>query len=194
MPPLSHHLQRRRLSKIQGYVRGAVLDLGCGDGSLLKWLSPDQPYTGVEIRADLVRELQQSGLPHRFVVADLDSEDLALEPQVYDTIVMSAIIEHLRMPGRVLASLARLLADDGRVVITTPTHLGDLVHRLGATVSLFSREAEKEHQRIFDKRSLELLLRECGFATEHYETFDLGLNQLCIAVPEVRLQGKECPP
>ena len=194
MPPLSRHLQRRRLSKIRGYVRGAVLDLGCGDASLRAWLDPNQTYTGVEIRADVVRDFQQSGLPHRFIAADLDVDDLTLEPGAYDTIVMSAIIEHLRTPARALAGLPRFLAPGGRLVITTPTRLGDVVHRLGAVIGLFSREAEKEHQRIFDRGSLERLLRECGFVAERYETFDLGLNQLCVAVPEARRAEQGRPP
>jgi len=181
MPLFSRYLQRRRLSKIRGHIRGAVLDLGCGDASLMTWLRPNQSYTGVESRADLVKELQESGLPGCFIAADLDVDDLALEPGAYDTIVMSAVIEHLRTPAKILASLPQSLADNGRLVITTPTRLGDIVHRLGTVVGLFSREAEKEHQRIYNRETLECLLRTCGFTIEHFETFDLGLNQLCIA-------------
>ena len=191
MPLLSRYLQRRRLSKIQGHIRGAVLDLGCGDGSLMIWLSPNQPYTGVESRADLVKELQGSCPPGRFIAADLDVDDLTLEPGAYDTIVMSAVIEHLRTPAKILASLPQFLAANGRLVITTPTRFGDVVHRLGAMVGVFSREAEKEHQRIYDRGSLTCLLGECGFVIEHFETFDLGLNQLCVATrAPCREQGR----
>ena len=94
---------------------------------------------------------------------------------------MSAVIEHLRTPAKILASLPQCLADNGRLVITTPTRLGAAVHRLGTMVGVFSREAEKEHQRIYNRGSLESLLKKCGFTIEHFETFDLGLNQLCIA-------------
>jgi SAM-dependent methyltransferase len=193
MPLLSRYLQRRRLSKIRAHIRGAVLDLGCGDASLVTLLSPNQPYTGVDSRADLVRELQGSCPAGRFIAADLDVDDLALEPGTYDTIVMSAVIEHLRTPARVLASLPQFLAVDGRLVITTPTRFGDVVHRLGAMVGVFSREAEKEHQHIYDRGSLACLLGECGFVIEHFKTFDLGLNQLCIATRAPRREQGPSP-
>jgi SAM-dependent methyltransferase len=186
MPLLSRYLQRRRLSKIRGYVRGAVLDLGCGDASLMSWLAPDQPYTGVDSDAELVAGLQSLHPSRRFIIADLDADAPDLEPGAYDTVVMSAVVEHLRDPARLLASLPRWLAPNGRLVITTPTRAGEVVHRLGGIVGLFSRRAVREHQRIYSRRSLVSLIESFGFVVEYHRTFELGLNRVCVATREAR--------
>jgi len=193
MSLLSRYLQQRRLSKVRRYLRGAVLDLGCGDASLLALLSPGQSYTGVDRNVGLVRTLQRTRPSCSFVAADLEAGVLPLQPERYDTVVMSAVIEHLMSPAGLLGSVGNLIADGGRLVITTPTPVGDIVHRLGARVGLFSREAVEEHARIYGKRSLEALLSRHRFFIEHYETFELGLNQLCVASPVSSREGGPSP-
>ena len=59
--------------------------------------------------------------------------------------------------------MAAALKPNGRIVLTTPTVIGnDLVHRLGASVGLFSQDAQDDHIVIFNKRRFEVLANEVG--------------------------------
>ena len=180
---LSVYLRSRRLTRIRPYLRGRILDLGCGDGPIISLLSPHNSYTGVD-RPRMVRRLKFRYPQHRFFVANLD-QGLAVPPEsVFDTVVLTAVIEHLENPGILLDQVSPLLVDDGTLIVTTPTPGGDRLHYLGAVIGLASRFATAEHVRVYRKEDLESLLADHGFATKHYETFEFGLNQLIVGSPQ----------
>ncbi len=181
MALLSSYLRKQRLTKIRPYLKGRILDLGCGDASAVALISPQQSYTGVEVNVDVVERLRAQYPSHHFIAADLDQGYLGLLDRAYDTLVMCAIIEHLHNPESLLDQLSPTLADDGRLIVTTPTPLGDRIHHLGALVGLFSRLAVKEHVRIYGREELESLLSEHGFVVEHHEAFQFSFNHLFVA-------------
>ena len=49
-------------------------------------------------------------------------DDTAGQGQRWDSIVISEVLEHLEEPERALRNVASLLADDGRILITTPVN------------------------------------------------------------------------
>lgn len=181
MALLTGYLWRQRLTKVRPYLKGRVLDIGCGHAQLIRALSPQQSYTGVEVQADVVERLQAQYPFHRFIAADLNQGCPALSNGAYDTIVMLAVIEHLHNPETLLDQLGPALADDGRMAITTPTPLGDRILHIGRYIGLFNRERVEEHEKLYNKGELMRLLSEHRFAVEHYATFEFGLNQLVVA-------------
>lgn len=180
MAVLSGFLREQRWRAARPYLRGAVLDLGCSDGWLAARLPAEQAYLGVERSPDTIAWLEAHYPGRRFLRRDLDRDDLALTER-FDTIVLLAILEHLRDPDRVLRQLAGCLRPAGRVVLTTPTPPGDRVHQIGARLGLFSRAAMDEHATIFNRASLEPRLERNGLRLVHYRTFLLGGNQLGVA-------------
>ncbi len=181
MALLSNYLQRQRLMKVRPYLRGRILDIGCGDASLVAFLTPQQSYTGIDVNADVVERHRARYSSHRFFAADLDQSFPALSDGAYDTIVLCAVVEHLRNPETLLDQLYPALTDDGRLVVTTPTPLGGRIHRVGAFMGLFSHEAVEEHEKIYSRKELERLMSEHGFVVENYGKFNFGLNHLLVA-------------
>jgi hypothetical protein len=64
--------------------------------------------------------------------------------------------------------------------MTTPSPFGDKIHRAGARLGLFSKDAVEEHQTIFSHQMMVELLTPAGLAVEGYRRFLLGGNQLFI--------------
>jgi 2-polyprenyl-3-methyl-5-hydroxy-6-metoxy-1,4-benzoquinol methylase len=186
MPLLSKYLTRSRLSQVQKFVGKRVLDVGSGYGELLDFLP-----LGVESVVFLDRNAERlpklkarlsgSTLQGEFLQGDIGEQVIQLAPESFDTIVMAAVLEHLRSPDWALKQAHRLLKPGGRLVITTPTSLGGKLHWLGSLFGLTNREAAEEHERFFNARSLKALLRRNGFNLERYERFLMNLNQLVVA-------------
>jgi SAM-dependent methyltransferase len=180
MPPLlTPFLTRRRMKAITPYLHGDVLDLACGYAMVVALLQPGQDYLGIEGNPQFIESLSDSYPGHRFLLRDLDQEALDLD-QRFDTILLVAIIEHLKHPDRLVAQLPHYLKPAGRVVMTTPSPFGDKIHRAGARLGLFSKEAVEEHETIFSHQRMVELLQPAGLVIEHYQRFLLGGNQLFI--------------
>ena len=161
------------------YLRGDVLELGCGSSPVITRLQPGQPYVGVDWRADAVGELRARYPRYEFYERDIDTQPLAL-PSRFDTVVLLAVIEHLRRPEHLFAQLCGVLRPGGRVVMTSPSAWGNRLHGWGAQVGLFSREAADEHYSIFSRAGLEARIRPHGLALVAFRYFELGCNQLFV--------------
>lgn len=180
MPPLlSGYLRKRRFQAIAPYLRGNVLDLGCGLARVQILLTPDQEYVGVEGPPAFVKWLKSHYPGRQFYQRDLDQDKLDLD-EAFDTILMAAIVEHLEHPEYILCQIPAYLKPGGRLLITTPTPLGDRFHRLGARLGLFWQSAVEEHETIFTRDTLAPLLHSNGLIIQHYERFLLGGNQLFV--------------
>ncbi len=178
----SSYLRKRRLRQIRPYLKGRILDLGCGDGSLITFLPPHQSYTGVD-RPETVQMLRGMYPLHDFFAANLE-EGFTVPPRyTFNTVVLSAVIEHLQSPGILLDRIGPVLIDDGNLIVTTPTPQGDRIHHLGVVLGLFNHFAGRGHVRIYKGEELKSLLGEHGFTLKHYHTFEFGLNQLVVANP-----------
>jgi len=127
----------------------------------------------------MIRWLKDNYARYAFYHRDLDQKEFAI-PGQFDTILMMAVIEHLADPGRLLCQLPHYLKPEGKLIITTPSPLGDKVHQVGARFGVFSIDAMREHKIIFDYRTLRAYLEPNGLQITHYRHFLLGGNQLFV--------------
>ena len=181
MTLLSGYLSKTRNERITSHVRGDVLDIGCGPGSLKNRMAGQiANYTGIDYDPEVIEQARQAHPDARFEVVNIDREPLPFENE-FDTIVMVAVIEHIFNLGILGESLARALKPGGRVVFTTPTPFGnDVVHRFGAAIGLFSKVAADDHIVIFNRKRFEIFAHECGLRVAEHRLFQLGCNQLAV--------------
>jgi SAM-dependent methyltransferase len=181
-PLLSNTIRGRRYAIALPYITGHILDIGCGHAYLADLVPHREEYVGVDINPALLAHGQQRYPQYRFYATDLEAQPLPLEVahQHFDTISLMALLEHLAQPGRILNQLAALLSPRGRVVATTPTPLGHHVHRLGAQLGLFYREAVEDHKSILDGAALKQLFQQAGLRVARYQQFEFGCNQLIV--------------
>lgn len=102
---------------------GVILDAGCGNGDLLVELaarpSPAR-LVGVEISTGRLRVAQQRLQGQACLMTIGADGRLPFADNTIDTIVTTEVIEHLKDPQRFLRELRRVLAPDGRLVLTSP--------------------------------------------------------------------------
>lgn len=172
---LSPWLRNRRIAAAAPFLKGRVLDYGCGSGVLANLVDSDQ-YLGVDIDAESLQQAQTRFPQHQFVseLRDLNEE--------FDTIVSLAVIEHVNDPSSFLRGLVRYLrmSDDACVVVTTPSPSADWIHELGAGLGIFSKHANEEHEELLDREALNRAGQEANFKIALYKRFLLGANQLVV--------------
>jgi len=176
-PLLSRYIKEKRTGIILPYIKGNVLDLGCGFTKIPQYLNASQQYCGVDYNQKAIQWSRQKYPGHQFVRADVNLTDLQLDSQ-YDTILLIAVLEHIQDPNQLFKQITKYLSSSGRLIITTPTPLGGFMHSLGAKIGLFYREAAGDHKRFHNLNSMMDYLHMNNLAILEYKKFMLSMNQL----------------
>lgn len=128
MNTLPHAEQRADFETIAEWVQpGAkVLDLGCGDGSLLKYLK-DARNTfgyGVEIADEKIQACVKNGV--NAIQSDLESGLSTFESNSFDYVILSQTLQAMRHTEGIVKEMLRV----GREAIVTFPNFGHWGHRL----------------------------------------------------------------
>ncbi len=86
----------------------SILDLGCGEGNLLEWLSNEKKgmVQGVELDADKVAVCVEKGIP--VIQTDLDFGLKVFPDKSFDYIVLEETLQTLRHPDAIIAEMRRV--------------------------------------------------------------------------------------
>jgi methionine biosynthesis protein MetW len=103
-----------------------VLDLGCGDGSLLKYLKDVRGAWGygVEIADEKIAACVRNGV--NVLQSDLESGLSAFESNSFDYVILSQTLQAMRHTEDIVREMLRV----GRQVIVTFPNFGHWGHRL----------------------------------------------------------------
>ncbi len=141
------------------YFLGAtnVIDLGCGDGSMLRYLKQEGvPAIGIDVDPERVRVLRSEGIAAE--VGLLPGALSAYGDSAYDGAFLGHIVEHLSSQElyRLCAELRRTLRPGGIVVIQTPDFSNP-------GVGLWNFWLDSSHIRPYPAELLGKILEEFGF-------------------------------
>lgn len=180
MALLSDYLIARRHAIVRPYLRGRVLDLGCGRAEATSMLAPGQRYVGIEVDRAHVSHLREQFPEREFHTRDLNRDHLALGERHFDTIVLLAVIEHLERPLWLLSEVRAYMDVDSFLLITTPSRRGDHMLRVGVRLGLFHPHGIGAHRGIYERSEMESLLTEAGLRLVRTQLFSFGANQLFV--------------
>ena len=135
--------------KLAGITGGEnILDLGCGDMKLKKYLPSNCKYIGIDYNGKgNIKHNLEKGLP------------LEIKDGKFDVIFMLEFIEHIENFKSLLLECREILSSKGRVIISTPHN-----HRL--LISDFTTKwigEDKTHIHCFRKSSMLNLAHICGY-------------------------------
>lgn len=155
-------------SMLSGRKGRIILDLGCGNGYLVRHLVK-QGYDAYGTDAS------ESGIiiakkecPERFFVQDLSTGLLpdGLRGITFDTIISTEVIEHLYDPEGFIDFCRKLLPLNGELIISTPYHgywKNLLLAILGKWDSHHDPNWHGGHIKFWSKKTLSKLLTDKGF-------------------------------
>ena len=107
------------LVKKFGPPSGRVLEIGCGLGHLLGWLTHRYDVFGTDINPWALNDASKNVPEGNFLL--LSAEDLGVFPdQVFNFIIAKHVLEHLLNPERAIAEIDRVLAPGGMLLLAAP--------------------------------------------------------------------------
>lgn len=127
--PWRHHIRKRRLYlekalhrefALRGWSKAqTALDLGCGDGNHLRWLTG---YSQRLFASDynMVRLARARGLAPSAKVFLADILDYPAQDGAFDLVFFHHVIEHIPDDDAALATVRRILKPGGLLVLGTP--------------------------------------------------------------------------
>lgn len=180
-PLLSDRARQQRLAMILPHARGRVLDIGCGFSKLPDLIPDLESYTGIDNHPHAPTYFANHYPQHSFYTCNIDEQLLDFLDGTYDTIILTAIVEHLHHPGQVLSQVRPRLARGGHLLVTTPSPFGDLLHQVGSRLGLFYAEKIVQHVQIFNQRQLVALITESGYQVLEARRFVWGANLFVLA-------------
>jgi SAM-dependent methyltransferase len=158
-------LVKRAVAELRPGYR--VLEVGCGDGNVLRFLEracPNGTVVGMDYFAEGLRYARRrSGCP-------LVQGDMARPPfrQTFQLIGMFDVLEHLADDRRVLCDLRQMLDTGGRLLLTVPAHQ-----------SLWSDFDEASgHCRRYARSELARKLTEAGYRVDFITEYMTGIYPL----------------
>ena len=172
---------------VQGYIANPVLnlldpkinknilDVGCGNGSLVKYFvengynafGTDASESGIKLASQFSTD--------RFAVQDLSTDDLPskFEHLTFDTITSTEVIEHLYDPKAFIKFCKKILLKNGggEIILTTPYH-GYIKNLALAIAGKWDKHADPlwdgGHIKLWSRKTLTKLLVENGFTVTNF--------------------------
>lgn len=154
------------LSNISQLESRAILDVGCGEGKLLKQLHESYPIlelTGIDIHPDTLK--LENHLPSSIRIQRVSLENTTFKDEEFDTIFCLDVLEHIESLDEVFQEIKRILKKDGQLVISAPTET--FFYRLGRFISkgTWSEvDGPGAGQHYWDAYSLDFQLTKNGFS------------------------------
>ncbi len=146
----------------------AVLDFGCGNGSLLdNFRNRGWRLHGIDISHSGIDNARMNRPDIAFYRADLTGDlSTTFRGQQFDLIISTEVIEHVYSPREFAQNCFRLLRPGGRLVISTPYHgyCKNLVLAIAGRMDAhFTALWDHGHIKFWSRHTLSRVLHEAGF-------------------------------
>jgi ubiquinone/menaquinone biosynthesis C-methylase UbiE len=117
--PLHHRLLKAYYAAIP-YVKGDLLEIGCGEGRGIELLSPlVNSYTAIDKISEIEDGIRQKYPKIQFLNMNVPPFT-GVADNSFDTIVTFQVIEHIQEDKEFLKEIYRVLRSGGRAILSTP--------------------------------------------------------------------------
>jgi 2-polyprenyl-3-methyl-5-hydroxy-6-metoxy-1,4-benzoquinol methylase len=144
-----------------------VLDVGCGEGFLAEQIQQmGNHVTGI----DVLPEAKRQEAFDQYVPADLengiDPSTPGLRDREFDKVLLLDVLEHLRIPDRLLQDCRCFLKANGHLIVSVP-NVANITIRLMLLFGRFNYTErgilDKTHLRFFTRKTARKLLESNGY-------------------------------
>lgn len=152
------------VSKFEKFIKGKILEVGCGIGNFTKMLINYGEVFAIDIDRNHVAKTKKLFENKANVqIGDIENNSVFFNGQKFDSIICLNVLEHIRADKEALKNLHDLLNKDGVLVLIVPAHdflFGEIDRSIG-------------HFRRYDKTALSELVTDVGFKIINSRTVNM---------------------
>lgn len=167
------YFKKKRLCEVKEFIKGKLLDIGCGDNLLIR------NYYNNGIGIDVFNYFGNVDLVVK------SSANIPLENSTFDTVTIVAALNHIPNYQKTLIESFRLLKQNGRIIITMPIGFPQKMwHRITRDYDddqIYRGINEKDERYYIPIYEIMNSLKKTGFVKIRKKRFLFGLNSLIIA-------------
>ena len=157
-----------RVNRVLPWVRGRLLDVGCGYNNLVRKYGRG---VGVDVCPWPGADVLIGGAAR-----------LPFHNQAFDTVTIIAALNHIPDREMALREVHRVLADDGRLVLTMICQwVGLMAHVVFRQDEQVRGGGDRRERKGLSSRTVRALLHGAGFELERRVHFELFLNAVYVA-------------
>lgn len=142
------------LEKFKKFLKGKIIEVGCGMGNFTSTLSKYGEVTGIDIEKNFINNFKKNGDARiKIGYGDIEKGEYFFKNTTFDTAVCINVLEHIKEDKKALKNLYLLLKRSGYLIILVPTHYflyGEIDKSIG-------------HLRRYDPDKLKSELKNLGF-------------------------------
>jgi SAM-dependent methyltransferase len=144
-----------------------VVDIGCGDGAVCAYAGRlGAAVVGIDMKQEALDEAAEAlrGLPApswRLIASRCDP--IPLPDDFASVVVCTEVLEHIDLPARLLAELARIGKPNARYVISVPDPISESLMRIVAPPIYWQ---DHNHIHVYEHKELDDLIRGAGLEIE----------------------------
>lgn len=145
---------RWTLEKFSKFLKGQILEIGCGIGNFSKLLLKYGELTAIDINDEYVNKAKKEiGESIKIGVGDIEKGKYFFQGKGFNTIVCINVLEHIKSDQKALKNIYDLLSSNGNLILLVPAHQF-LYNLIDESIGHFRR---------YEREKLKKLLLENGF-------------------------------
>lgn len=111
------------LEKFKKFLKGKIIEVGCGMGSFTSTLSKYGEVIGIDIEKNFINNFKKNGEARIKVgYGDIEKGEYFFKNAAFDTAVCINVLEHIKDDRKVLENLYLLLKKNGYLILLVPIH------------------------------------------------------------------------
>jgi SAM-dependent methyltransferase len=155
------------VEQISPFLKGSILEVGCGIGNLTGFLLNQGRVLATDLRKSYLDFVKKKYDGHPNLIGTM-AWDVRIAPpeelcHAYDTIVCSNVLEHIEDDLSVLSHFHQVLVKDGRLILLVPA-LNWLYNQIDKNLG---------HCRRYSRKALIVKLEQSGFRIFYLTYFNL---------------------
>lgn len=111
------------LDKFKGYLKGSILEVGCGIGNFTKTLVDFGKVWAIDIQDRYIRQAEElTNGKVKIGFGDIEKGDYFFQEKEFDSEICINVLEHIEDDEKTLKNLYVLLKNNGYLILIVPSH------------------------------------------------------------------------
>lgn len=142
------------INKFKKYIKGDILEVGCGIGNFTSQLSQYGKVNAIDINKNYLGKIKYANVKVGF--GDIEKGSYFFKNKKFDSIVCLNVLEHIKNDSKAFNNLNRLLKPGGNLILIIPSHK-NLFGEIDRAIFHYRRYEKVDLKQLIEKTKLEIL-------------------------------------